>query len=39
MTEFKIKCYKHNGNKWQYLGMYTPDFLIIKRKMEKLIKL
>lgn len=38
MTEFKIKCYKHNGNKWQYLGMYTPDFLIIKRKDGKINK-
>ncbi|MBQ6432022.1 MAG: DEAD/DEAH box helicase family protein [Oscillospiraceae bacterium] len=32
MTEFKIKCYKRAGGKWQYIGMYTPDFLIIKRK-------
>ena len=38
LTEFKIKCYKHNGNKWQYLGMYTPDFLIIKRKDGKINK-
>lgn len=32
MTEFKIKCYKKSGNKWVYIGVYTPDFLIIKRK-------
>ncbi len=32
MTEFKIKCYKRVGNGWQYVGMYTPDFLIIQRK-------
>jgi len=32
MTEFKIKCYKKTGGKWSYLGVYTPDFLIIKRK-------
>lgn len=38
MTEFKIKCYKHSGNKWQYIGMYTPDFLIIKRKDGKIHK-
>lgn len=32
MTEFKIKCYKKTGSRWNYIGMYTPDFLIIKRK-------
>lgn len=32
LTEFKIKCYKKNGNKWNYIGIYTPDFLIIQRK-------
>ncbi len=38
MTEFKIKCYKKSVNKWQYIGMYTPDFLIIKRKDGKIHK-
>lgn len=38
MTEFKIKCYKHSGNKWRYIGMYTPDFLIIQRKNNKIHK-
>jgi superfamily II DNA or RNA helicase len=32
LTEFKIKCYKQSNGKWQYIGMYTPDFLIISRK-------
>ena len=32
MTEFKIRCYKQQGTKWNYVGMYTPDFLIIRRK-------
>lgn len=32
MTEFKIKCYKAAIHGWTYVGMYTPDFLIIKRK-------
>ena len=36
MTEFKIKCYKKTGNKWSYVGIYTPDFLIIKRKDGKI---
>ena len=38
MTEFKIKCYKHSKHKWQYIGMYTPDFLIIKRRDGKIHK-
>ena len=32
MTEFKIKCYRQHGNRWDYKGMYTPDFLLIQRK-------
>lgn len=39
MTEFKIKCYKQNGGKWNYVGIYTPDFLIIKRKDGKIHKI
>lgn len=38
MTEFKIKCYKRSGQKWIYVGMYTPDFLIIQRKDGKIHK-
>ena len=39
MTDFKVKCYKKdNRNSWKYLGDYTPDFLIIKRKDEKIHK-
>ena len=32
MTEFKIKCYKNDDGKWNYIGIYTPDFLILRRK-------
>ena len=39
MTEFKIKCYKKNGSKWSYVGIYTPDFLIIKRKDGEIHKI
>lgn len=39
MTEFKIKCYKRSGGKWSYIGIYTPDFLIIKRKDSKIHKI
>ena len=38
LTEFKIKCYKSTGGKWSYIGMYTPDFLIIKRKDNQINK-
>ena len=38
MTEFKIKCYKKTNGKWAYIGLYTPDFLIIKRKDGKIHK-
>lgn len=38
MTEFKIKCYKSVGGRWQYIGMYTPDFLILQRKGDKIYK-
>lgn len=38
MTEFKIKCYKRSAGAWQYVGMYTPDFLILQRKDGKIHK-
>ena len=38
MTEFKIKCYKGDASAWLYVGMYTPDFLIVKRKEGKIHK-
>ena len=38
MTEFKIKCYKNTSGKWSYVGLYTPDFLIIKRQDGKIHK-
>lgn len=38
LTEFKIRCFKQNGGHWQYIGKYTPDFLIIKRKAGQIHK-
>jgi type III restriction enzyme len=38
LTEFKIKCYRQTAKRWDYVGMYTPDFLIIKRQAGKIIK-
>lgn len=38
-TEFRILCYKQNEKKqWGYIGQYTPDFLIIKRKNNEIHK-
>ena len=31
-TEFRIKCYERKGGRYNYIGMYTPDFLVIQRK-------
>ena len=39
MTEFKIKCYKSTSGKWRYIGMYTPDFLIIQRNGSSIHKI
>lgn len=38
MTEFKIRCFKRAEQSWQYVGMYTPDFLIIQRREGKIHK-
>lgn len=38
LTEFKIKCYRDNGSRWEYVGMYTPDFLILQRKDDAIHK-
>lgn len=38
LTEFKISCYRQNNDRWQYIGKYTPDFLIIQRKDGQIYK-
>lgn len=38
MTDFKIKCYRSTGHGWNYIGMYTPDFLIIQRRDGRIHK-
>lgn len=38
MTEFKIKCYKKAAHGWDYVGVYTPDFIVIKRKNGEISK-
>ena len=38
LTEFQIKCYKSVNGHWRYIGMYTPDFLILQRRDGKIHK-
>mgnify|MGYP000008302319 FL=1 len=38
LTEFKIRCYKQVGNAWHYIGMYVPDFLILRRGEDGTIR-
>ena len=39
LTEFKIKTYRGTKNNWKYIGIYTPDFVIIKRKGNQIHKI
>lgn len=31
LTEFRVKCYEKRGRDLRYVGLYTPDFLILRR--------
>ena len=31
LTEFKINCYHRVGERWNYIGRYVPDFLMLQR--------
>ena len=39
LTDFKIKCFKDENGRKKYIGQYTPDFLILSRKNNKIHKL
>ena len=39
LSDFKIKCYRRSGQNKVYVGMYTPDFLVIQRKDGKIRKI
>lgn len=32
LTDFKIRCYKGTEGSFRYIGMYTPDFIIVERR-------
>jgi len=38
LTDFRILCFAKKGNNYQKVGLYTPDFLIIKRKDDTIKK-
>lgn len=38
LTDFKIKCYNRANGSWRYVGLYTPDFLLISRDAQNHIK-
>lgn len=38
LTEFQIRCFKKENGGWLYVGRYTPDFLILKRKKDDIYK-
>ena len=38
LTEFRIMCYRQSAGKWRYIGMYTPDFLILQRHEGRIYK-
>lgn len=38
-TEFRIDCFKKDAHdQWKFIGHYTPDFLIVKRKDGRIHK-
>ena len=34
LTAFKINCYHRVGDRWNYIGRYVPDFLMLQRDDE-----
>ena len=34
LTAFKINCYHRVGDRWNYIGRYVPDFLMLQRDVE-----
>ena len=31
VTGFRIRCYKKNGDHWRNIGVYVPDFVILRK--------
>lgn len=39
LTDFRIACYSKKNDHWQRVGAYTPDFLVMQRREEKIHKI
>ena len=39
MTDFQILCYAKTRNSLKFIGRYTPDFLLIKRRTGEIHKI
>lgn len=39
LSDFRIKCYKKTPSGREYIGIYTPDFLVIQRKDNTIHKI
>lgn len=37
-TDFFIRCYEKIKGYWKYVGVYTPDFLLLQRNLNKIYK-
>lgn len=37
LTQFRIKCYRMEGNHWASLGNYVPDFILLSRTLDGVI--
>lgn len=38
LAGFQVRCFKKDDGSWRYVGRYTPDFLILKRKNDEIYK-
>lgn len=34
VTGFKIRCFKRENNRWLNIGVYVPDFVLLKKKTD-----
>ena len=32
LTDVRIRCYRRCGDTWRYVGLYTPDFMLLRRR-------
>lgn len=38
LAGFQVRCFKKDDGSWRYVGRYTPNFLILKRKNDEIYK-